>query len=306
MASGLLRLGASMRLIPLLVVALAPLVASAQTTLDISFADGTSETKVVGPDDCGLGIRASWQLSAFLVSCSDLEIWVTSGNCGSAPGDSDRIVDERQEGFAENSGEFNVAVADLPLFGTDAGTHCGDPDLDETFTLCGHVDVNNTAFCGTGDSSVSASTPHEKIRYDSLPPGVPVITRIDALDSALSVSVSHDSDTATVVLVATDPSGGETRVERSTSQPGAIRIGALTNDTTYAVTAQARDLAGNLSEPSAPAQGMPLATCGFLCAIVSGGSSETGGCSAGGEITLAALGSLAGIVLAARRRRKWR
>jgi hypothetical protein len=296
-----------MRRVALVLVALVPGLVWAQgVALNITFAQG-AETQTVGPDDCDIDIPVSWTLNSGVIACDDLQFWLATGNCGTEPG-SNPIVFETSIFPTDISGSFVLPAVDLPVdAGADGGTGCGAIGIEQTFKLCGGVRYNLSSFCGSGDATATDNQP-PTIRYDSKPPAAPEITRVEPLDSALSVSVTAtDQDTTALIVVVTDPSGIEVaREERQT--PGGsitIRVRGLDNGTTYTVTAVARDSAGTLSPESAPSLGTPVLTCGFLCHYVSAGGSETGCSSAGGAL-LASAGVLAGIWLARARRRRSR
>jgi hypothetical protein len=292
-----------MRRLPLVLAALLPSLASAQgVTLDITFAQGRT-TETLGPDDCAIIIPGTWTLSTAVVTCSRLQIWLTSETCGDAPGSNPIVVNRSL--VAETTGTFDIPADMLPISaGADAGTGCGTLDIEQTFNVCGAVTVNLTGLCSSGDPIVTDSAP-PTIEYDSLPPDAPDIS-VEGVDSALVVSVSVDDDTTAVIIVVTDPSGEvAARVERATPT-GTIRIGGLDNGTTYTVTAQARDDAGSLSAVSEPISGTPALTCGFFCRYVNAGGTETGGCSSGGDTMLAVMSMLAGLCLVMRRRGRWR
>ena len=294
-----------MRRAALALLALLPSLAWGQAvTLNITFAQG-AETQTVGADDCGITIPVTWKLNTIVLACS-IEFWLTTSSCGTDRG-SNAAVHEEQLNSSQTTGSFSLAASKLPLSGgVDGGSvGCGAPGLDQTFNLCGKLAYNSSFICGSGDATATDSDP-PTIHYDSLPPAPPEITRVEGVDSALVVSVSVDEDTSAVIIIVTDPSGAEVaRVERTTPT-GTIRIGGLTNETTYTVTAQARDDAGNVSASSTAVNATPVLTCGFLCRYVNDGGTETGGCSSAGGTLLALAGALSGVGLARARRRRSR
>jgi hypothetical protein len=308
-----------MRRLALLLFAIAPAAAWAQTAvLDITLAEGRQRV-VFGRNDCGDNILVTWTLTTLVQTC-DLQIWLSEGNCQEQPGPTDLVIATRPNTFTETNATFNREVDELPLFvGADAGVACGDPGPDKTWNVCGSVEVTtNVTAC---DDIVSATPPLPRIRYDADAPPAPVITRAEGLDSAIAVTVDNieidDTNPATVIVVAqpvldadagTDPTGAQAeRVERTTrTTPTTIRVGNLTNGTRFAITAQVRDEAENLSESSESTEAIPVLTSGFFRRYIDAGGSEDGGCSSGGGAALGAIGAAAGVWLAWRRRRKWR
>ena len=290
-----------MRRLPLVLLAIAPSAAWAQSSLEVTLNQG-SNTAVVGPNDCGINISVTWTVTP-LATCSSLKIWLSTANsCPQEPAATDPVLEQRGPPLSETTRTFNLAVGDLPLFGADAGVSCGAPGQDVTFKLCASVKVIGAL--NTCDTFVEETTP-PTVRYDSTPPPAPTITRADEQDSAIVVTVSiQGDDVASVIVVATDSSGAQAaQVERATPT-GSIRLGNLTNGTTYNVTAQARDEAGNLSQTSQPVQATPVLTSGFFRRYLDEGGSEQGGCSSAGGAALGALSVAAGMWLAWRRRRR--
>ncbi|HZA52203.1 MAG TPA: MXAN_2561 family MXYO-CTERM-anchored protein [Myxococcaceae bacterium] len=296
-----------MRRVAFVLVALVPGLVWAQgVTLNITFVQG-AETQTIGADDCAIDIPIRWTLSSAVLPCTDLEFWLTTGSCGTDPGEHEVISVVSQgslfSGLTNDS--FALSAADLPVnAGADGGTGCGASGIEQTFKVCGRVRHDPTGFCGS-DAPTATDNQPATIRYDSVPPDAPTITRVESLDSALSISVSVDDDTTALIVTVTDPAGKVVRVEREVSSGTTIRIGSLTNETTYTVTVVARDDAGNLSPESAPETGTPVLTCGFFCRYKSAGGSEAG-CSSGGGALLAFAGVFAGIWLAHARRRRSR
>jgi hypothetical protein len=293
-----------MRSLPLVLLAFAPTVASAQIALDITLTQGRTE-EVFGPNDCGGNIPITWTLTP-IINCTELRIWMTTESCLPDPDRAagDLLILTEPANLQRFSDTFDRAVDELPLFvGADGGVSCGDLGHDITWKLCG-----NTKFAsvtgGTCDTLVSETSP-PTIRFDSKAPPAPAITAVDERDSAIAVTVSVDAnDTDTVIVVATDPSGTQAAREERATPISSIRLGGLTNGTTYSITAQARDAAGNLSELSEAVPATPVLTSGFFRRYVDAGGSEDGGCSSGGGAALGALSAIAGLWLAWRRRRK--
>lgn len=293
-----------MRSLVLVAALAAPVAASAQS-LNVQVQQ--QERVSIGPDNCSSLLPSDYTLSLAAVPCSDLKIWLTSGDCGDAPASGELVVRTvpQAEVLSNATGNFVVNVADLPIFDTaNGGQPCGSTQTEETFKVCGVLKYQNQVSLECS-MFVREGTP-PTVHFDSKPPEVPTITKVDPLDSALSVGVSVDDDTRLVTVQARV--AGTTDVVKSVEKAtptNVVRVEGLANGTEYEVVAQAKDEAGNVSALSAPSSGTPVAIAGFGRIYKDMGGQEEGGCSAVGATT-AGLWTLVLATWFISRRRSWR
>jgi uncharacterized protein (TIGR03382 family) len=284
---------------PLLaVLLLAPAVAFGQSLVLTVNGSGTSGVLAYNANGCGNKVAGNWVGTSLTTACTSLQIWVTTGTCGSAPSTTlvpaDVIVYTLPAGSLTTGGvttdTFSFAFSSLPSFAVNS---CGSV-TDFTNQLCGAVTLNDTT--GACQGTAVTSTPVQSIRYDNIPPIAPTLS-ITPLDSQLSVRLTptDTSDTIQSFLVqyAVQPiDGGTANFISAGSAPlnnPIVTISGLTNGTNYLVQGQSIDEATNVSPPSSPVVATPVLTLGFYANYLGDGG-QPGGCgdvAGGGPSALA-------------------
>ncbi len=306
-----------MRLSPLTVIALlAPWVAVAQTPTppsDIEIKVGQTDREVVRGDRCDSNFNFTYQINRqpLTVVCTPLDVWLTTASsCEEAPPTDAEILFTLQNSgqtFTQPNGDFSFPVNSLPVFeGADGGTACGTGELEKQFRVCASFEMSGfgASGCNANTNIVVAETTPPTIGFDSRPPAVPTLDKVEPLDGEIAVAFTASGDTNRVIVTATDPDG-KPFAETGVLPDNTVRISKLVNGVTYQVTAKAIDEAGNESASSPPQAAKPFLTCGIGCAIDQA-NPDAVGCSATGGATLGILGLLSGAFLIARRRRTWR
>lgn len=305
MAPTLLRLLPHMRFATSFLLLFLPVTALSQTQASLEIAVNGEESVVLSSARCGESIQFRYTTGAgmALTICKNLEIWLTtSATCESAPPDG--AVIETIGTPLSDAGEFTKSVASLPPFGGDQAA-CTSQQIDQTWRVCGTYAVPQVfgGACSSATDAVIRETTPPTIRFDSLPPEPPEIVSVGALDNAVSVQLQSPSDdTVEVVVTATPVAGGPPGTASTAEVDGTVTIGDLVNGAEYAITAVARDDAGNESAPSAPSSGTPIATGGLFERYVAAGGEEQGGCSSAGVATSGLLPLLVGFWFLGRRR----
>ena len=284
-----------MRSLVVLLLALVPVSALAQLTVSI----GQQNEGSYGADDCGVTVTATWTLvPSTLGACTNITFWLTTeSSCndykppaGQNPVGAVPVT--TTPGFpAQNSGQISFPVTQLPLFQGNDPASCPAADREVEYRLCGGYQNPSTATgaCdGNGGRTVTNNPPI--VRYDTKPPGTPTLSGVQPLDGGAAISVSAGDDTHVVIVEAT-AEGQESRSAEQDARNGRIILMGLVNGIEYQVTARARDLAGNESEPSAAVTVTPVETAGFWQAYKDAGGQDQGGCSqaGGGALGLGAL-----------------
>lgn len=303
MADSLLRHAAPMRLLVIALALLAPLAATAQA---IEIQVQQRESVSVGAGSCNAPIPINYTVTIATTPCAEFKIWLSEADCGDAPATGETTI--RTVAPAElattPSGNFTIAVDELPVFVGDGGQTCGTAGLERTWKVCASFKIQDQ-FTFQCTSVVKESSP-PTIHYDSIAPGTPSITSVEPLDTALSVGLGVDDETAAVTVTVRLPGTADVVTSASEAKPiGVVRIPGLTNGTQYELVAQATDEAGNLSGISEPAYGTPVAIAGFGRIYKDMGGKETGGCSAIGATTAGIWGLVFGTWFLWRRR-SWR
>jgi hypothetical protein len=286
-----------MRFLPVGLLLFASTALGQTLTLTVDNNTETNPTIGLNRDDCGRDLSVTWTFVG--TACEAMQLWVTTGTCGDAPAAGDYVLDEVPAGSVGVPGNErrSIDVERLPIFTTadgGAGT-CATARVDETMRVCAYTEAQTITGC---DAEINVSSP-PKLRFDTQPPNPPTIDAVRPRDSALGVTVSGESDSTIVVTaypLAEDGTVGEAASsDETTSTDGVAELANLQNGVTYRLTAVATDASGNPSEASAPAEGTPVASNGFLGGYLEEGGAENGGCGAAGgglagSAVLAALG----------------
>lgn len=299
----------SMNRLPFMLCLLPVLVQAQTITLGIL---GSTNYNIT---DCTKTVQGTWHWTpSGITACSSLVVWATSGDCSDKKGAGDVQLDEASIGELgmATTGTFDVKIADLPAFakaGQDGGVACGAPQLIQTHKICASVRmpqiVTDTTCLLLPENAgyIKATTP-VTITYDSVPPAVPTIDEVTALDGALGVAFTVSDDTSKVIVQlkadgATDFSNAAT-VAKSDNP---VRVRGLTNGTNYTIRLIAVDAVGNQSPPSAEVTGAPIQSDGFWVIYKRQGGDEQGGCHAA-PASLSLMAGASILLLSLSRRRK--
>ena len=248
-----------------------------------------------GAGQCNDTLTLGWSntLGTLASTCSanPMKLWSTAGECGDEPGTGDTHYDvvPSQTLNTIRQGTFAVKISELPDFKTtttDGGMlrACGSTEpFTKTHKVCGSVKYalggGFGGACGMIQTQLATSL---SLVYDTKPPAVPTITEYAAQDKGVQLGFAVDSDTAVVLLEVKGPTDGDFRQIAETSATSAeIRGAGLENNVPYDVRLRARDVAGNVSEPSLELSVTPIRTLGFWGYYKDAGGTETGGCSVG-------------------------
>jgi hypothetical protein len=266
-------------------------------TLDVN----TKTTQLLKKTDCNLPLTINWTLpatgsSACTSDHADLVIWVTKAtSCGTDPAAGDFTVGTVPQATwsSTGTGNFPLKVTDLPVF---AGATCPLADQEVDMKVCAYAKyLPLGAFTCVEARPATVPT----ITYDSKPPERPTIDSVVPQDSALLVYFTAATGSASVTARYGPTVDSLIDTQPVDASAGSLRIGGLTNDTTYGVFVYALDDAGNRSIDSEPGHGTPVKSYGFFDDYTSAGGA-TEGCAAApaGALPLLGLGWLS------RRRRR--
>lgn len=288
-------------------IALALILSSSASAQTIQVLIDGSNRAVVSARQCDTKRLISWTASVFSGWCPDnLQIWVTTGECGDVPGSGDTPVFNTS--FSATDRTFQLLVSDLPIFHqADAGFMCGDTTINQVHKICASAKFGGTFGC-TNPSVVRGNNP-PTIEYRGKPPRAPTITNLVEQDGALTVEVSTSSEVI-IVHVQVRAAGAADFVNALdfNASAGKGKVDGLTNGTLYDVRVVGEDAAGNLSDPSDIAQGTPVASDGFYKLYRREGGADLGGCGdvAGGAVDWRLLLLALGILPLLRRKRSCR
>lgn len=269
-------------LIPLLM--LLPTVAGAQT-LTLNFAgSGTATERTVGPNGCGSSLPVTYNAATGINVCKRLEIWASSKACEDERKDEPLIASVSLTDLATTpTATIDAFIDDLPLFGDAA---CVDFTGEARVNICGSFGIQQ--FIG-GECTLIQASSEPVVIFDAQPPAVPVISEVTALDSALRITVEGSDFARLLVDVALAGTEDWIRATGATTSGRGVTIPQLTNGVEYDLRVSAEDAALNVSEPSAIAQGTPVATQGFWGDYKDSGGSQSGCSTVGGALAPAAL-----------------
>jgi hypothetical protein len=287
-----------------LALTLVPLLTAGQLgtiTLNVN-----QQTRVaVNASQCGATITGTFTTVNLPIVCSDLQLWVTSGECADAPvAGVDLILDPVLQSTLQipaNRSTFTdmrqIAVADLPAFknaSLDGGAVCGTEGVDIVHKWC--AGLKTTSFdvnCPTTSVSVLHAVMPVTIEYDTQPPAQPSMTA-EPLDSAASLTFSVDTSQTDSIEVQDRVAGtGDfTKVNTLAGTTTSTTVPNLVNGTTYEFRIVAFDAAGNESDPSDPVSVTPRESKGFWGACRDAGCPPQGCSATGAGLGLIALAAL--------------
>ncbi len=265
----------------LFLLLLSPAVALAQVTTSVSGLSLTvPETDKVFRD-CSHSVTVTWAANVQGLACSDLLLWSTTATtCGDKPANGDipyRSIPQA-ELTSRRTNTFPVAVSGLPGFNATDGGSCGVQGVELQFRLCGAY-THSTLNCDTNSPVVHvADAP--VLTYDTLPPPVPEIAQVNALDRALSVSVNSTGASVIHIEVRRAPAAEPTPDAGGTAGP---------DDGGSSLDAGNPSDAGALADAGDPGDGGTLLDAGLL--LDAGDPSDAGQIADAGNVTDA--GSLA-------------
>lgn len=259
--------------------------ALAQTTstsaLELGAGNSFSNTYTIGAGDCSLRLRVRWKYNYSVgLLCTPLKLWSTEAECAETPGTNDVRYDDIPVITVSTAreGTFDVAISELPGFKEGTTTPCGTVGLAKTHKVCGAIEYSSTSCGFSGQGKLQASA--LKIVYDTLAPAAPGITEVVALDQSARVSFTVTSDAEVVIAEVKAPGAADFVASGEVlATAGAIKVSNLTNGNTYDIRLRAKDLAGNLGEPSGAEAVTPIKTIGFWGAYRYKGGTDQGGCT---------------------------
>jgi len=176
-------------------------------------------------------------------------------------------------------------------------------DTDATIHVCVHHYSYQTGTQNPDLSSVKASAV-ATLTLSVGKPAAPVDVMVNPGDKRLYVEWTAGSGggaEASDFLIQATPTSGTSPVRTDTATGTSGIVDGLVNEQEYEVVVFARSASGTRSDPSEAVLGTPKPVADFWEVYKDAGGAEVGGCG-GGAGPLALLG-LAGVVLAARRRR---
>lgn len=256
-------------------IALALMLSSSALAQTIQLQIDNSNKVVVSPRQCDTTRLISWTASTVAGWCTDLQIWVTAGECGDSPGTGD--TPQFTASFQSTDRTFQFQVKDLPIFHqADAGFMCGDTTINQVHKICAAAKFAGTF--GTCSNVTRGSNP-PTIEYRGKPPPAPTITSLLEQDSALTVEVSASSDVITFHVQVREAGAGDfVNALDFNASAGRGKVEGLTNGTLYEVRVVGEDAAGNLTDPSDIVQGTPVKSDGFYATYRREGGADLGGC----------------------------
>jgi hypothetical protein len=176
-------------------------------------------------------------------------------------------------------------------------------DTDATIHVCVHHYAYQTGTQNPDLSTVRASAV-ATITLSVGKPAAPVDVSVSPGDKRLYVQWAAGSGggaEASDYLIVAAPTSGTSPVQTDTATGTSGVVDGLVNEQEYEVMVFARSASGTASDPSEAVLGTPKPVDDFWEVYRKAGGTESGGC--GGPAGPLALAGLAGVVLAARRRR---
>ena len=276
-----------------------PVAAGAQA-LTLNFTESSTATeRTVGPASCGGVISLTYTAVTGLNLCQRLEVWASTAACEDERGDAPLLASVSTTDLMLAGGtttdEIEVAIASLPLYGEST---CADFSGEGEAHLC--ATFGSRVGIYTSECTLFSASTEPVVIFDAQPPPVPVISAVVPLDSALRVTVEGSDYARLLVDISLAGSGEWIRASGAVTSGSGVTIPQLANEVLYDVRVAAEDAALNVSEPSAVAQGMPIATQGFWGDYKDSGGGQAGCSTVGGGLAPAALLALG---LLRRRRR---
>ena len=259
--------------------------------------DTTHAPYALSVNNCTYTARITWTMPNGACQNS-AGIFVTTGNCGNAPGGNDTQVPVGADGVSAS-----IVISRLATFqAADGGTliPCPQP-RNELNRVCGTFKTSTGAF---GDCSQSNTGGFATIYWKGLPPSPPNIDGVTPLDTQINVAASTTEADVVAIHVELAEGDGGVFVERAQFSPSAssVTISGLTNNVTYQVRARAEDQVPQLSDYSGIVEVTPLLTAGFWDRYLAVGGADRGGCGGVGAMIFAWC--LPGVVLVSLVRRK--
>lgn len=279
--------------------------ASAQITilapLTLTTSTGQS-TFTFGTNSCTAQLPVTWTNNSLIgTPCGDLQIWITSGECGDTLAEGDVSLPSVISAlvFTVRTGTFNVDLTQLPGFNEADGGVCGDPGIQVTNKVCAAIQLQSGLTCIFNHAQAL------EVDYDTEPPPSPNIDSVQVEDGALGVSVSGSSDTLFVDVQAKGPSeedfGHDIQIYLANTGTGVVQ--GLANGVEYQLRAFAVDAAGNASDDSSVVTGTPLHAISFWENYRDAGGGEQG-CTVVGGWPVIAVVTLVRLLRSRRRTRR--
>ena len=297
-----------MRLAPAFAVALVPLAAGA---VDLKV-NGSDADILVGSNNCSsLSLLAAWNLETAPSAGDHLRVMGVRnpGSCTTNPPSPSPEVPLRDETPTAQTGTATTSANQLAL--ADGGTSgCGDAAIRAATSANPITNVLCAQYIPFGANIVTASV---NVKYALAKPTAPTGVAIRPGDShfRLDWSAGNSAEKIATYDVHVVPQGtpvvGGPAENVSQTNADVDRTDdnkPLQNDAGYDITVVARDVYGNISDPSASQTAFPVRSSDFYEHYREEGGSALGGhgCATGGASAWIAGGALAMALLLRRRR----
>jgi len=304
-----------MRLLLALALALAPAAARA-VTLTVN---GTHADVLIGANACkSKSLLAAWDLQQTPIGADTVKLIGTSDSslCTSTTAPAAPNVTFFNSSPTAQQQTFTVTASQMVLSNADGGVApCDDPDIvnrtsanPRSNVLC----VQHQIPSGLGQGPVIASD-QVNVRFALAPPLPPRALAVTPGDAHLKVTWSKGDDAENIAnydvhvlpLGVTSDAGPAAHVTSTNADVSRTDLGTpLTNDAGYNVYVIANDSYANVSGPSNPAIGFPVAVSDFYNHYRDAGGDAQGCSTSGSSFWIA--GVALGAALLLRKRRKAR